>query len=62
MGSTRVEDYRVITVKDYERFLNMEKALQALTDNIDNWLETGESTSKEISKELYENAKEALKK
>ena len=41
---------------------NMLIALKALTDNIDNWLETGMPSDAETSKALYDNAKDAINK
>ena len=38
------------------------KALTAITDNIDQWLESGEPADKETSKRLYDNAKIAINK
>lgn len=38
------------------------KALTAITDNIDKWLESGEPADKETSKLLYDNAKIAINK
>lgn len=38
------------------------KALTAITDNIDGWLESGEPADKETSKRLYDNAKIAINK
>lgn len=37
-------------------------ALTAITDNIDNWIETGVPADRETSKRLYDDAKEAIKK
>lgn len=42
--------------------LDLLNALTAITDNIDNWLESGEPADKETSKRLYDNAKEAISK
>lgn len=42
--------------------LDLLNALIAITDNIDQWLETGEPADKETSKKLYEDAKAAIDK
>lgn len=42
--------------------LDLLNALTAITDNIDNWLESGEPADKETSKRLYDTAKEAISK
>ncbi len=38
------------------------EALNAITDNIETWLNTGVAADKKISKELYNNAVSAIKK
>jgi len=42
--------------------LDLLNALTAITDNIDNWLESGKHADRETSKRLYDNAKEAIYK